>query len=376
MKESKERANTLRNDPGEFLIHVDTRLDEESSRFATVLADFPFDWPKIQSATNESLLGGQLSWLSSSLLTDVDNRNITGLKRIYQLFGKVDGRTLLCDVFKKHIHNCVTDIVNDKEHDDEMVPRLLEFKSFIDECLKVAFEDNKQFKHAVADSFLSGFKQRRIKPAEMIAKTLDREMRRGQKGESDDEYSQRLDKILSLYSYTQDKDVFRTFYHRALAKRLLTQRSASDDFERTVLKKLKDNYDPEFNMGDPMFRDLALSRDLIQDFNERSTSSGRIFSAMVLEAASWPFSTRRKEEAILPSSMQNQLAAFQDFYTGKHKGRKLVFDHSLGTAQLRARFKAGDKELQVSLYQALVLLLFNDQEEIGFEEIKEQIQIG
>ena len=38
---------------------------------------------------------------------------------------------------------------------------------------------------------------------------------------------------------TLDKDVFRTFYHRALAKRLLLQRSASDDFEKAVLKKLE-----------------------------------------------------------------------------------------------------------------------------------------
>lgn len=44
-----------------------------------------------------------------------------------------------------------------------------------------------------------------------------------------------------MYKYVlSDKDVFRTFYHRALAKRLLLQRSASDDFEKSVLKKLKE----------------------------------------------------------------------------------------------------------------------------------------
>lgn len=37
-----------------------------------------------------------------------------------------------------------------------------------------------------------------------------------------------------------DRDVFRTFYWRALAKRLLLQKSASDDFEKAVIKKLRD----------------------------------------------------------------------------------------------------------------------------------------
>lgn len=40
-------------------------------------------------------------------------------------------------------------------------------------------------------------------------------------------------------SLTSDKDVFREFYMRALAKRLLLGRTASDDFEKNVLAKLE-----------------------------------------------------------------------------------------------------------------------------------------
>ena len=49
-----------------------------------------------------------------------------------------------------------------------------------------------------------------------------------------------MDRVLVLYRFTDDKDVFRTFYRRALAKRLLLEKSASDDFEKSVLKKLKE----------------------------------------------------------------------------------------------------------------------------------------
>lgn len=43
---------------------------------------------------------------------------------------------------------------------------------------------------------------------------------------------------------------------------------------------------------------------------------------------------------------------------------------------MRARFKSGEKELSVSLYQAVVLLLFNDQVEIGFNDLKTTTRMG
>jgi cullin-4 len=137
--------------------------------------------------------------------------------------------------------------VKDASKDDEMVNRLLEFKSFADTTLKEAFVDpstkqnNQDFSYGLIDAFTKGFKARRNKPAELIAKHVDRLMRHGQRGVSDAAFEALLDAALALYRFTDDKDVFRTFYHRALAKRLLLERSASDDFEKTMLKKLKES---------------------------------------------------------------------------------------------------------------------------------------
>ena len=74
--------------------------------------------------------------------------------------------------------------------------------------------------------------------------------------------------------------------------------------------------------------------------------------------------------------MQAELTKYGEYYKSKHSGRILDWVHSLGTAILRARFKAGTKELSVSLYQAVVLLLFNETTEIPFVDIKEQTNIG
>jgi cullin 4 len=148
-----------------------------------------------------------------------------------------------------------------------MVPKLLDFKAFCNELVEKIFVDevlvpyaasrastsdsantevrnekvpNKEFGYAMIDAFAKGFRSRRNKPAELIAKHLDKAMRKGQKGKNDKDYSAELNAALALYRFTDDKDVFRAFYHRALAKRLLLEKSASDDHEKAMLKKLKE----------------------------------------------------------------------------------------------------------------------------------------
>ena len=151
----------------------------------------------------------------------------------------------------------VQSIVKDTARDDEMVQRLLDFKAYADKAASKSFVDsiptppvgtsaqadaipNKEFGYALIDAFQTAFLVRPTKPAEMIAKYLDKLMRRGQKDASDSEFEAILDGVLGLYRFTRDKDVFRVFYQRALAKRLLLERSASDDFEKGMLKKFKE----------------------------------------------------------------------------------------------------------------------------------------
>jgi len=74
--------------------------------------------------------------------------------------------------------------------------------------------------------------------------------------------------------------------------------------------------------------------------------------------------------------MHTDLSHYTTFYKAKHQGHKLEWDHSLGTATIKARFSAGNKDLTVSLYQAVVLLLFNDETEIGYRAILEATRMG
>jgi cullin 1 len=44
-----------------------------------------------------------------------------------------------------------------------------------------------------------------------------------------------------VFNYIDDKDVFLKFYDKMLSKRLIDQLSASDDYEESIISKLKVN---------------------------------------------------------------------------------------------------------------------------------------
>jgi cullin-4 len=78
------------------------------------------------------------------------------------------------------------------------------------------------------------------KPAELLAKYLDALLKTGQKGASHAEFMKNIYNALEMHRFSEDKDVFRTWYQKLLAKRLLMGKSASDDDERAVIQRLKD----------------------------------------------------------------------------------------------------------------------------------------
>ncbi|OAX36818.1 Cullin-domain-containing protein [Rhizopogon vinicolor AM-OR11-026] len=375
--ESRRKVEVEEMSAQEFLSHCKERSNEEEGRAKDVMLDGTV--ALVKDATIRALYEGRLEWMAKEVVGPLmEQQGTAKLKHAYATFSSVDGLPVLCREFKAYVQKTVQDIVKDASKDDEMVDRLLQFKSFTDTVLNEAFvnpssnQTNQDFVYALIDAFAKGFKARRNKPAELIAKHVDRLMRHGQRGMSDAAFEALLDAALALYRFTDDKDVFRTFYHRALAKRLLLERSASDDFEKAMLKKLKEMYDPEFGMGDHMFNDLALSRDSMREYHARiaDDSSAQKLSVMVLQRSVWPF-VALKKDVDLPPSMQADLNDYTTFYKIKHQGHKLDWDHSLGSVTLKARFAAGPKDLTVSLYQAIVLLLFNEETDVGYRQILE-----
>merc|ERR1712096_284591 len=84
------------------------------------------------------------------------------------------------------------------------------------------------------------------------------------------------------------------------------------------------------------------------------------FSVTVLTTGYWP--SYQVQDALLPPEMQRCLGIFQDFYSQRTEHRRLQWIHSLGQATVAAKINNRRHDLIVNTYQALILLLFNNDE--------------
>lgn len=258
-----------------------------------------------------------------------------------------------------------------------MVSELLAFNATLDETLKFAFSNSESLLHTLNSAFESFINVRQHKPAELIAKFVDAQLRSGNKTATDEELESLLDRVLILFRYIQGKDVFEAFYKRDLAKRLLLSRSASFDAEKSMLTKLKTECGAGFTSKlEGMFKDMDLSRDFMKSFAESSKYRRGIHDNIelhvsVLTQGYWP--TYPPTQLNLPNNLTGYQDTFKAFYLSKHSGRVLQWQNSLGHCVLKANFPRGKKELVVSLYQVVVLLMFNNVGDriVPFSEIKD-----
>ena len=218
----------------------------------------------------------------------------------------------------------------------------------------------------------------------------------------------------TLSRYLQEKDVFEKYYKQHLGKRLLSGRTMSDDAERNLLIKLKTECGYQFTSKlEGMFTDIKTSRDMMLDFRAKLAAGGAAsgpgnagpgpssaaaagaaaavgeaapgagadslggidMQVQVLTTGSWP--TQACANCNLPRELERCCEEFKTFYLGTHSGRKLTWQVNMGTADLRASFAKGAKrhELTVTTYQMCILLLFNEVEQMSYQEIAQATEI-
>ena len=63
------------------------------------------------------------------------------------------------------------------------------------------------------------------------------------------------------------------------------------------------DYDPEFGMGEEMFKDLALSRESMREYHSKldEDSPGQRLNAMVLQRSAWPFTVQKHSIGLPPN---------------------------------------------------------------------------
>nr|GAT58085.1 ubiquitin-protein ligase [Mycena chlorophos] len=216
---------------------------------------------------------------------------------------------------------------------------------------------------------------------ELLAKHADMLLRKSNKSTGDDDLESSLNRVMILFKYLEDKDVFQTFYTTKLSKRLIHGVSASDEAEASMISKLKEACGFEYtNKLQRMFTDMSLSKDLTDSFKERMAQTHDdgtdiAFSIMVLGTNFWPLAPPT-HDFLLPPELTPTFERFTRYYQTKHSGRKLTWLHNYSKNELRTNYTNQKYILMTSAYQAAVLLQYNRNDTLSLQELQAATKIS
>lgn len=318
----------------------------------------------------------------------LDAHDVDSMRALYELLRQSGIQKGLKGPWEDYIKTTGAAIVSDQEKAGDMVVRLLELRRSLDIMIRDAFDKDDVFTYGLREAFGSFINEEKTsKVGEMLAKYIDMLLRGGLKtlpktllsdtrdradaemsgiastADEDAELDRQLDNGLELFRFIEGKDVFEAFYKRDLARRLLMGRSASQDAERNMLTKLKSECGSQFTHNlEQMFRDQELGRDEMAAYKQWLAATGKAtrpvdLHVSILSSAAWP--TYPDVRVLLPRDVLEQINTFDGYYKTQHNGRVLTWKNALAHAVVRAHFDKGPKDLLVSAFQAVVLVLFN-----------------
>lgn len=370
-------------DCGDYLKKAERRLNEEIERVSHYL-DARSE-PKITSVVEKEMIESHMQRLvhmeNSGLVNMFVDDKYEDLGRMYNLFRRVpSGLSIVRDVMTSYIRDTGKQLVTDPDRIKDpvdYVQRLLDLKDKYDKVISLAFNNDKTFQNALNSSF-EYFINLNARSPEFISLFVDDKLRRGLRGVSEEDIEIVLDKVMMLFRYLQEKDVFEKYYKQHLAKRLLSGKTVSDDAERSLIVKLKTECGYQFTSKlEGMFTDMKTSQDTMQGFYARfgaELGEGPTLVVQVLTTGSWP--TQASTTCNLPPEILGICEKFKSYYLGTHTGRRLSWQTNMGSADLKATFGKGQKhELNVSTYQMCVLMLFNNADRLSYRDIEQATEI-
>merc|ERR1719411_1120496 len=316
---------------------------------------------------------------NSGVVHMLSNRKTDDLACMYKLFGRVtDGHRTMADCVSQHLRaqgkalvsaaNCSSGNMVDADGNPvpgtssgsgvqggttsnaggvgqnaiSYVQNLLDLKDRYDDFLAKSFNNDKYFKQVISSDFEHFLNLNKRSP-EYLSLFIDDKLKKGVKGLSDAEVESVLDKSMILFRFLQEKDAFEEYYKRHLARRLLNQKSASDDSEKMMISKLKSECGCQFTSKlEGMFKDMTLSNTVQDEFkthlhNTNKNLKGIDLTVRVLTTGYWP-GQNAPPSITLPRIPQDAFDVFKNFYLAKHSGRVLTLQPSVGTADLNALF--------------------------------------
>ncbi|CAH2243419.1 jg9336 [Pararge aegeria aegeria] len=395
------------NSAAVYIARVEARISEEAERARHYLDESTE--PRVVAVLEHELIERHMKTIvemeNSGVVHMLMHTRTVELACVYKLLSRVsEGLRTVADAVSANLREQGRALVTDTHHNTNAiayVQNLLDLKDRFDHFLHNSFNNDKIFKQMIASDF-EYFLNLNNKSPEFLSLFIDGKLKKGEKGMSEQEIEAVLDKTMVLFRFLQEKDVFERYYKQHLAKRLLLNKSVSDDSEKNMISKLKTECGCQFTSKlEGMFKDMTVSNTIMEEFKEHVISSGTNLhgvdlSVRVLTTGFWPTQSATPK-CNIPIPPRTAFEVFRSFYLAKHSGRQLSLQPQLGSADLHATFRAQVATaspprsppdataapapaprrhiIQVSTFQMCVLLLFNKRERFTYEEILNETDI-
>lgn len=236
---------------------------------------------------------------------------------------------------------------------------------------------DKAFKTAINKN---AFCETSMDSAQYLAKYTDYFLKKDQvKADKSVSFSSRVDNLIILFRFLEDKDVFQQHYGRYLSQRLINGSSEAEEYESLFISKLKDACGFEFTSKfQNMFADIALCKTLNTNFTLSSQFKGGNLDVyfMILCSGSWPIAQILNDSQLqIPKTINESIKTIESFYIQRHSGRKLLWLYHCCRTEVEATFGGTKYLLLLSLYQATVLELFNTSLAFSFSQIQAAVKL-
>ncbi|KAL2754599.1 hypothetical protein ACRALDRAFT_1063399 [Sodiomyces alcalophilus JCM 7366] len=387
--EAESKQFLAENSVVEYMKKAEARLAEEKDRVEMYL--HPDILPSLQKTGEKALISDHAPLLRDEFQVLLENDREEDMARMYGLLQRIpDGLEPLRQRFETHVRNAGLNAIEKvaSDHSEKLEP-----KTYVDALLEVhaqysglvsrAFREEAEFTRSLDNACKEFVNRNEIcksgsnKSPELLAKYTDVLLRKSGAAIEEADLETTLARIMIVFKYIEDKDVFQKFYSRMLARRLVHSNSSSDDAETSMISKLKEACGFEYtNKLQRMFQDMQISKDLNNSYREHCNSlegSKNLLDSQyaILGTGFWPLQAPNTNFSP-PAEINEEIERFGRFYKNKHDGRKLTFLWQLCKGEVRAGYCRASKmpyTFQVSMYQMAILLLFNEKDAHSYDDI-------
>lgn len=364
----------------DYLRKAEKGIEEEKTRSLSYFKDGLAS--KLLAVFTQEVLEKRFAELcyskDSGLSSLINNNQADDIACMYRLYSRSpECLSAIEAVVKQHISDEGNAIINKWQGQEDLTS---EDPSVVIELLALhhkytsmisSHPQSKPIKSKALDEAFGEFVNRDVagtKIADLMSMYCYDILKKGGNGLTDGEVEEFVSRVIVLFTYLADKDVFIERYRQQLAKRLLTQRSAPGDANWLMISKLKLLMGSHFTSKlEGMMHDIKAGEEDAAAFSEnflaRTERHGLHidFLVQVLGIGHWP--TFNVMNVTLPPEMLKCVAMFAEFYKAKHNKHRLTWMHGHGSVTVKAHYPSGKShDFEVSTLQAAAMMIFSASE--------------